>query len=393
MEIAGFRFAGMACGIKKAGGKDLALVVADRPVSTAALFTQNQVKAAPVRIASARLASGRAQAILVNSGNANACTGRAGIEAALRASAAIAEKLAIDPSAVLPASTGVIGEPLPVEKIESAAESLVSGLSSSAEAFAEAILTTDRGRKVAEASYESSDGRKLRLLGIAKGAGMIHPNMATTLAFVFTDATVEPELLRSMLGAAGDATFGRISVDGDTSTSDMLALMASGAAGAAPIEAGSADEQAFRRALEEVLQHLALAIVADGEGAEHLVELRVSGLASDEDALKVARTIATSLLSKTALFGRDPNWGRFLAAAGRAGVQFDSEQAEIFIGDVAVVREGVDLGPNSTDRAKAEMGKARYAITLRLGQGPGKAHYYTCDIGSEYLRINAGYRT
>ena len=393
MEIAGFRFAGMACGIKKAGGKDLALVVADRPVSTAALFTQNQVKAAPVRIASARLASGRAQAILVNSGNANACTGRAGIEAALRASAAIAEKLAIDPSAVLPASTGVIGEPLPVEKIESAAESLVSGLSSSAEAFAEAILTTDRGRKVAEASYESSDGRKLRLLGIAKGAGMIHPNMATTLAFVFTDATVEPELLRSMLGAAGDATFGRISVDGDTSTNDMLALMASGAAGAAPIEAGSADEQAFRRALEEVLQHLALAIVADGEGAEHLVELRVSGLASDEDALKVARTIATSLLSKTALFGRDPNWGRFLAAAGRAGVQFDSEQAEIFIGDVAVVREGVDLGPNSTDRAKAEMGKARYAITLRLGQGPGKAHYYTCDIGSEYLRINAGYRT
>ncbi len=387
--VAGFRFAGIAAGIKKNGNPDLGLVVADAgAVPAAAVLTRNRVRAAPVEITRERLAKarGRISAILVNSGNANACTGAEGHAEALRASAAVASELGIDTRSIVPASTGVIGAILPGDKIAAAAPALVRALRAEGAAdFARAIMTTDQWRKVALASF--AVGKKtVTVLGVAKGAGMIHPDMATTLGFVLTDALATPSELRSALRRATDATFNSISVDGDTSTNDTIVLAASGASGAR-------DVKKLERALTDVLGALAESIVRDGEGARHVVRIDVSGLATDADARRVAKTIATSPLVKTALHGRDANWGRILAAAGRSGARFDPTRARITIGGERIVEGGMPVGKDAEARAGAVMAGPRYAIEVSLGRGRGKAHYLTCDLGPEYIAVNANYRS
>jgi glutamate N-acetyltransferase/amino-acid N-acetyltransferase len=387
--VPGFRFAGVACGIKKTGAPDLALVAAsDGACSAAAVLTRNLVRAAPVEITRERLARsrGRVAAILVNSGNANACTGSEGHAAAVRACSAVADALGVDAQSILPASTGVIGAVLPAEKIEASADGLVRALHADGAAdFARAIMTTDQWRKVASVTFTSGK-RTVTVLGVAKGAGMIHPDMATTLGFVLTDASATPTELRAILRRASDATFNAISVDGDTSTNDTIVLAASGASGVR-------DAKKLERAVTDVLGALAESIVRDGEGARHVVRIGVSGLATAADATKIARTIATSPLVKTALHGRDANWGRILAAAGRSGARFDPARAKIAIGDVVIVERGVPIGKEAEARAAAIMQSARYAIDVELGRGRGRASYLTCDLGPDYVAVNANYRS
>jgi glutamate N-acetyltransferase/amino-acid N-acetyltransferase len=393
-KVEGFRFAGICAGIKKNGRPDLALVVADAPAAAAAVFTRNLVRAAPVEIAEARVRGGRAQAVLVNSGNANACTGEPGERAALEACRAVAEALGLDDALVLPASTGVIGQQLPEGVIPRAAPSLVEALSAEgAAAFATAILTTDKAEKVAHRAVTVPGGEAV-VLGVCKGAGMIHPNMATTLGFVFTDARLSPATLQAMLKRGADRTFNRISVDGDTSTNDTLVLMASGKVGDAIVEAGSPAAVAVEEAIAEVLEELAIQIVSDGEGAEHAVRIDVRGAAEAEHARKIAMTIATSPLVKTALHGCDPNWGRIVAAAGRAGVPLEPTKLEVRIGDVTVFEAGRPVMDEVVEaRASAVMKAERYVITVELGAGEARDHYFTSDLGHEYVRINADYRS
>ncbi|HMI88158.1 MAG TPA: bifunctional glutamate N-acetyltransferase/amino-acid acetyltransferase ArgJ [Polyangiaceae bacterium] len=392
--VRGFRFAALASGIKTSGRLDLALAAAETPVTTAGLFTTNIVRAAPVLVAAERVRRGRARAILANSGCANACTGEAGLAAARDTTAAVARALGADADDVLPASTGVIGALLPAARLVELAPALAAELGPDrADRFAEAILTTDRGPKVAHARGEIG-GRPFTVLGIAKGAGMIHPAVAplvphaTMLAFLFTDAGADPRALEGALARVAEETFNRASVDGDTSTNDALIALASGRA-----ENGSAIAPQLEEAMGLVSERLARAMVADGEGAEHLVEIVVSGAASNADALIIARTIATSPLVKTALYGQDPNWGRLLGAAGRAGVVFDPNRARITIGGVAIVAGGVGLGAEPEGRARLAMAQPSYAIDVALGDGPGRARYFACDLGIGYVRCNASYRS
>jgi glutamate N-acetyltransferase/amino-acid N-acetyltransferase len=396
--VAGFRFAAARAGIKKNGALDVGLAVADAPVPTAALFTRNIVRAAPVVLAAERVRSGLAQAVVANSGCANACTGEPGTAAAISATEVIARALSIESRLVLPASTGVIGALLPAEKIAQQAQALAAGATAERFTdFAEAIRTTDRFPKLAEATL--ADGRAT-VLGIAKGAGMIHPDVgrlatergpsaphATMLAFLFTDAVVEASELERALIEAADSTFNACSVDGDTSTNDTVIAMASGASGAR----GSHLE--LTRALTHVCRELARSMVLDGEGSRHLVEVVAVGLANDADARRVVRTVATSLLVKTALHGRDANWGRLLAAAGRAGIAFDPDRAAISIGDVRIVENGQALGTEAEQRAQAVMQREAYGIELRLGDGPGRSSYLMCDLGHDYVDVNATYRS
>jgi glutamate N-acetyltransferase/amino-acid N-acetyltransferase len=392
--VPGFRFAGIPAGIKKNGKPDLALIAAERDVAAAGVFTRNRVQAAPVILARDRLkrSGGKARAILVNSGNANACTGGPGMAAARASTARIAAALGTDASRVIPASTGVIGAVLPAERIESAAERLVESLSEQGGGdFARAIMTTDQWPKIASTRLALGRSASATVLGIAKGAGMIHPDMATTLAFVVTDAGASPALLRSLLRSATDATFNAITVDGDTSTNDTIVLLASGLAGA--VRAGSREAAALGSAITDVLGALGKSIVRDGEGARHVARIEVEGLASDRAARAVARTIATSPLVKTALHGRDANWGRILAAAGRAGVAFDPDRAVIAIDDVVIVERGMPVGPEAEARAASILIRPEYTIRVALGKGRGRAHYLTCDMGSDYIAVNASYRS
>lgn len=391
VPVPGFRLAGISAGIKARGALDLGLIVADEPAAVAGVFTRNRVQAAPVRVAKERVRAGKATAILVNSGNANACTGKAGLLATRKTTRAVAEGLGVAADAVLPASTGVIGALLPADTIVRATERLVGALSPEGGAdFARAIMTTDQWPKVA--STQIRIGREtVTVLGIAKGAGMIHPDMATTLGFLLTDADVRPPLLRKLLREAIDATFNAISVDGDTSTNDTVIAMASGRA--ASVRAGSKDAAKLGAAMHEVLGALAKSIVRDGEGARHVARIVVEGVATDRGARTIARTIATSPLVKTALHGRDANWGRILAAAGRAGVAFDPERAEIRIDDERIVAGGMPVGKEAEARAAAILQRAEYTIRVTLGKGRGRAHYLTCDLGPDYVAVNANYRS
>ncbi|UJR80193.1 bifunctional glutamate N-acetyltransferase/amino-acid acetyltransferase ArgJ [Sandaracinus amylolyticus] len=391
LPVPGFRLAGISAGIKANDRPDLALIVADEPVSVAGVFTKNRVQAAPVRVAKERAKAGKARAVLVNSGNANACTGKAGLDATKRTTEAVAERLGVSAKAVLPASTGVIGAVLPAETIVRASDRLIEALSIDGGAdFARAIMTTDQWPKVACAQVRL--GRETAtVLGIAKGAGMIHPDMATTLGFVISDAGASPALLKKLLKAAIDPTFNAVSVDGDTSTNDTVLLMASGKAGS--VRPGSKEAATLQAALTEVLGALAKSIVRDGEGARHVARIEVEGLANDRAARTVARTIATSPLVKTALHGRDANWGRILAAAGRAGVAFDPDRAEIRIGDETIVRGGMPVGKDAEARAATILQGAEYTIRVTLGKGRGRAHYLTCDLGPDYVAVNANYRS
>jgi glutamate N-acetyltransferase/amino-acid N-acetyltransferase len=390
-KVPGFRFSAVSAGIRKDGRIDVALAEATREVVAAGVFTRNLVRAAPVQLAENRIVSGRARAVLVNAGCANACTGEPGLLAARDSSKAVADALGVDPALVLPASTGVIGVVLPAERIAAKARELCDKLSpDGADDFARAIMTTDRWPKVESTRLECAGG-SATLLAIGKGAGMIHPDVgpphATMLVFAFTDAVVSQPLLARVLAKACDETFNACSVDGDTSTNDTVLAFASGES---KLEV---DEHELGRGLFEVCDRLARSMVADGEGAEHAAEIWVMGLESDAAARQVARTVAGSLLVKTALHGRDANWGRLLAAAGRAGVAFDPNAALIRIGDVEIVRGGVAVGGDAEARAMSVLKEPAYRIELRLGNGPGRARYLTSDLGHEYVNVNADYRS
>jgi glutamate N-acetyltransferase/amino-acid N-acetyltransferase len=386
-QVAGFRFSGVECGIKKRGGLDLGLVVADAPAVVAGMFTRNVVRAAPLVICERRVAAQRTvRAILVNSGNANACTGEPGRNAALASCQALARELGITDDEVLPASTGVVGQLLQTEKITAALPRLVQGLEDDATGFAHAIITTDRWAKIEVQAVEGA-----RVVGIAKGAGMIHPDVgppqATMLAFLFTDARIGPLPLQAMLAEACQHSFNICSVDGDTSTNDTVLALASGRSEAV------ANEDDLGLAISSVCHRLAQSMVLDGEGAEHAATIDVRGLKNDSDARVVARTIATSMLVKTAMAGCDSNWGRVLAAAGRSGVEFDPGQAAIAIGGVSIVSQGLPVGSEAEARANEVMKGQVYRIEVVLGSGAGQASYMTSDLGHGYVDVNAGYRS
>jgi glutamate N-acetyltransferase / amino-acid N-acetyltransferase len=392
----GFRFAATACGLKKTGALDLAILSSDVAASAAAVFTQNLVVAAPVVLSKKHLelSGGRMRAVVVNAGNANCATGARGEAASLRTVEETARRLRVEPREVFVCSTGVIGVPLAVEKILRALPSLTRNRRSSARSFAElslAICTTDTRPKTAAASFRMA-GKRIHLVGCAKGAGMIHPNMATTLAFVLTDAAVSPALLQKTLDEVTRRTFNSISVDGDTSTNDTLLVLANGEAGAPILKKGSKAHRAFLGALEEVCQSLALQIVADGEGAQRVIEIEVRHAKSEAGARRIAETIATSPLVKTAFAGGDPNWGRVLAAAGRSGVKFDPALVDIKMAGIPVLRRGQPLEFN--ERAASNKLLADHVpLVVDLHAGGASARYWTCDFTAEYVRINASYRT
>ncbi|HHK60297.1 MAG TPA: bifunctional glutamate N-acetyltransferase/amino-acid acetyltransferase ArgJ [Desulfobacterales bacterium] len=386
----------MAAGIRYQDRLDLGLIACDRPAAAAGVFTTNQVQAAPVLLGRQRLAAtgGRCQAVLVNAGIANACTGEQGMSAAAATGRLAAAALGIDEELVQVASTGVIGEPLPEEPFARAMPALVDRLAPERLAeVAQAILTTDTRPKVARRACTLS-GRPVVVAGMAKGAGMIMPNMATMLAFILTDAAVAPDRLQQMLAAAVDGTFNAITVDGDTSTNDTVLLLASGMADHAPLtdDAGPA-AQDFSRALTEVCRDLALAIVADGEGASKCVAIKVVGAPDRRAADRVARTVANSPLVKTAFFGEDANWGRILGAAGRAGVRFDPQRVAVFFDGVQMVAAGRGCGSGAESRATEVLRRPRFTVTIDLGAGPATATVYTCDLSIDYVKINADYRT
>src|ERR1700720_898357 len=392
----GFRFAATACGLKKTGALDLGLLCSDGPASAAAVFTQNLVVAAPVLISKQNLrkSNGRMRGVVVNAGNANCATGTAGHAAAQRTIADAAKHLGCLPQELFVCSTGVIGVPLPLEKILRALPLVARFRRHSARSFAEtslAICTPDTRPKPAAASFKMA-GKRVHLVGCAKGAGMIHPNMATMLAFVATDAAIAPSLLQKTLRDVTSYTFNAISVDGDTSTNDTLLVLANGEAGAPSIKAGTSAHRAFTVALEEVCRSLALQIVADGEGAQRVIEIEVRNAKNEAAARRIAETIATSPLVKTAFAGADPNWGRVFAAAGRAGVPFDPARVDITMAGIPVLRRGQPLEFN--ERAASNRLLADHVpIVMHLHAGPATARYWTCDFTAEYVRINASYRT
>jgi glutamate N-acetyltransferase / amino-acid N-acetyltransferase len=387
----GFRAAGVAAGIKP-GRPDLALVAAERPCAAAGVFTANLAKAAPVVVSNQHLASGRAQAIVANAGCANAGTGALGLADA-REMAALAGRAAGCPAEqVVVASTGVIGVRLPMDKLRAGIACAGERLSRDGGAdAAHAILTTDTKPKESLVAF-SVNGTRCRVGGMAKGAGMIAPNLATMLAFFTTDADVAPPLLRRALVEAVGDSLNRITVDGDTSTNDCAVVLASGASGARAIEQGGAGFDAFRRALAEASRSLALQLVKDGEGVTRVAEVRVEGARSEADALRVARTVAESPLVKTALHGGDPNWGRVLAAVGRAGVALDIERVSVWIGDVHVAEQGA---AREYVEAQAAEAMREDPVRLRIGLGEGRASgfMWTSDFSRGYVDINAHYRS
>jgi glutamate N-acetyltransferase/amino-acid N-acetyltransferase len=392
----GFAYSALACGLKKSG-LDLGLVVSETPAAAAAVFTTNLVKAAPVVTSQLHLKKSRAEmrGVVVNSGNANCCTGGEGFTAATATTLKVAKELGkLSPTQILVCSTGVIGVPLRWQKIVNAVPKLVRGRGDSTNAFEQftrAIMTTDSRPKSASAKFRLGP-KEIRILGCTKGAGMIHPNMATMLAFLATDASVSPRLLARALRSAVGRTFNAITVDGDTSTNDTVTLLANGQSGARRITGEDAAYRNFCAALEQVCKSLALQIVADGEGAQRVIEIEVRGARSDRAADRMARSIANSPLVKTALNGADPNWGRFLAAAGRSGVKFNFERVDITLAGVSVCRHGREY-PFSERVAHRKMLASFVPVVIDIHAGPGVARIWTCDFTTEYIHINASYRT
>ena len=393
MVVPGFRFAAVQAGIKKTGVLDLALIAAAEPLAAAGVFTTNRVKAAPVLVTRERLRRGQAQAILVNAGNANACTGAAGLAAARETTRQAAKLLRIPAGLVLPASTGVIGAPLPVDRITRALPELVAGLKPEGlPEAARAIMTTDTRPKIATAGI-TIDGCEVTLAGLAKGSGMIHPDLATLLVFLFTDAAATPKALTKLLRQALPVSFNRITVDGDTSTNDTILLLASGRAGNSLIAEAGPGMAALGEALNGVMGDLARQVVADGEGAWHMFRIEVQGAASAADALKAARTVALSPLVKTAIAGEDVNWGRIMAALGRAKARFNPEAVAIAFGNHLVVQHGRGLGPEAEGRAQQVIKSSPFTLHIDLHAGDFADYYETCDYTEDYIRINASYRS
>ncbi len=385
----GFLASGIRAGIRKKR-PDLGLIVAPSGANAAAVFTQNKFLAAPVVLSKSALkkSGGRVKAVVVNAGCANAVTGQKGLDAAKRVRARTAELLRCPAEEIFLASTGVIGVVLPDRKIREALPDSVARLSQGGiDALSHAILTTDIGPKVAQASF-SIGGKRARIVGVAKGAGMIHPNMATMLAFVMTDAAIPVTALQRALKEAVDQSFNAISVDGDTSTNDTVLVMASGAIG----NAANADLAGFQKALNTICRNLAWMIVRDGEGATRVMELEVSGARSDRDARLAAHAVATSPLVKTALHGGDPNWGRILAAVGRSGARFSVRKVSLEAGNVTLVRDGEPAEYREKDAARI-FAKERVPLRLNLGAGNATAVVLASDFGHDYVSLNADYRS
>jgi glutamate N-acetyltransferase/amino-acid N-acetyltransferase len=389
--VPGFRAAGTACGIKRSGKADLALVVSDLPCVSSVVFTKNRVAAAPVAWGKALRNRSRLRGIVVNSGNANACTGASGIRAVRETSRAACEALGLPKDSLLVGSTGVIGVPLPVQKIVHALPSLAGRLSvRGIPAAGEAIRTTDAFPKRGVRTFRARGGT-ITLGGIAKGAGMIAPNMGTMLAYAFTDAALLPADARRLFLSAVGASFNRIVVDGDMSTNDTAALFANGASGLPPLSGG--DLSGFGEALRSLLLDLALMIVRDGEGATRVVRLTVTGARSDAEAERGARAVASSPLVKTAVHGADLNWGRVIASLGRAGISIDPMKVAMRFAGETLLRRGMRPDPAAERRAATGIRKDAYGIDVDLGLGKGSSYVYFSDLTEEYVRINAGYRT
>jgi glutamate N-acetyltransferase / amino-acid N-acetyltransferase len=390
----GFRFASTTAGIKASGNPDLALIEVPGGATAAAVFTRNLVVAAPVIVGRKHLASSAKsiRAVIVNAGNANCATGKPGLAAAGKSCDQLARALQAKSKQIIPSSTGVIGVPFPTEKLLAAIPSLLAARGESeehAQAFARAIMTTDTRPKLAAAEINVK-GSAAMVLGICKGAGMIHPNMATMLCYIITDVKARPSQLNKLLKSAVDRTFNRISIDGDTSTNDTVLLLASGVANLDLATSKVAGE--FAKALEQVCASLAEQIVADGEGVKHVIHLKIEGAKSDREADQIARTIAHSPLVKTAWAGADPNWGRILAAIGRSGVELDPGKIDIFFGSIQVCRRGMAASFDETT-AHRYLGEPSVEITVSLRRGKHSLTFLTSDLSDEYVHINADYRT
>jgi len=389
--IPGFSFAGISAGIKKSGADDLALVFSENVAVTAGVFTTNKIKAAPVKIAINRIASQKGQAIIINSGNANACTGAKGFNDAEEMTEKTAKALGISSELVYASSTGVIGRPLPIEKIRKALPELVKELSPSAlEKVASAIMTTDTFAKISSQKINFK-GKTGTIAGIAKGAGMICPNMATMLCFIFTDIAVTPRALDSALRAAVENSFNRITIDNDMSTNDMALIMSNGSLKNTALTKSSFLYQKFANALSDVTYDLARMIVEDGEGATKLIEIIVKGARTEADAVKAAASVANSMLVKTAIYGRDPNWGRIIAAVGYSGVDIREKNIDIYLNKVKLVNKGV--GTKKEEIARNVLANKNIAVTIDLGAGKKRATVLTCDLTEKYIAINAHYTT
>ena len=392
----GFRFAAVKAGLKRSGKLDFAVAVADQPASAAAMFTANRVQAAPITVGRRHIkrSNGHVKVVAVNAGNANCATGQIGIEACEVVCAAAAKAFGAEGHEVFPSSTGIIGVPLPSEKLVAALPQISETLAADAahfSLFARAIMTTDTRPKAAHASIEV-DGKKVRIAGVCKGAGMIHPQLvphATMLVYIFTDAAVEPADLDAVLHGAVEQSFNRISIDGDTSTNDTVLMLASGASGVKI----AGEHPAFRKAITEVCTSLAKQIVDDGEGITHVVELQIEGAASDADALVIAKAIAHSPLVKTAWAGSDPNWGRLMAAIGYSGADIDPERISIWLGEQQICVNGGRVPDFDEKRAHAYLQNREFTVRIALGVGQGTCRFWTSDLTAEYVAINADYST
>jgi glutamate N-acetyltransferase/amino-acid N-acetyltransferase len=387
----GFEAAGIAAGLKKTNKKDLGLIFSKIPANVAGMFTRNRVKAAPVILDLERIKSGVCQAIIVNSGNANCCTGEQGIRDAETMASLSASELGISKDLVLVASTGVIGEPLPIEKIKTAIPYLVGFLQPEGiPDLATSIMTTDTVPKMVS-GQGVVEGKSFIVTAVAKGAGMIRPDMATMLCFVCTDVNATPEVLKEVLVSAIDRSFNRITIDGDTSTNDTVLMMANGLSGAVIENPGH--KEIFQKVIDRIFLDLAKQLVRDGEGVTKLVEIMVRGAASDSDAIKVADTVAHSPLVKTAFFGEDANWGRIIGAVGRAGVDIDPDRIDLYFDDVQMVKAGMGCGKSVEAEATKVLKKSEFTVVVNLNMGLGFGSMITCDFSIDYVKINADYRS
>jgi glutamate N-acetyltransferase/amino-acid N-acetyltransferase len=389
----GFLAAGLHAGIKQRSLLDLALIVSVKPGPIAGVFTMNRVAAAPVLLGRRQLRHGLGRAVLINSGNANACTGQRGIRDAEALIRQVARALEADRRTVFMGSTGVIGRLLPVDRIARSIPALVSALSRSGGSLAaRAILTTDKKPKEVACSTRIA-GQIVTVGGMAKGSGMIHPRMATMLAYLSTDAAIARPLLQRALRHAVDRSFNCISVDGDMSTNDTVLCLANGLAGNRTLTSGSADFSKFQGLLDKVCHELAQRVCRDGEGVTKVVDVQVAGARTTREARHIADAIATSSLVKTALFGEDANWGRIMAAIGRAGVPIDPTRLALTIDGIPIVKRGVGLGPTAERRIAWAVRKASFPITIDLGLGRAAANIWTTDLSYAYVKINASYRS
>jgi len=392
-SVTGFKAWGIHCGIKKTDKKDLAIIYSDRDAAVAGVFTRNRVKAASVVLDAAKVKSGKGRVIVANSGCANACTGKRGMADARATADIAARELGVKPDAVYVASTGVIGEFLPVPRIETGIATAAGLMSATGwEQAAEAIMTTDLHPKLAVVQEEIG-GKTVTVAGIAKGSGMIHPNMATMLCFIVSDANVSAPFLKKALATATEGSFNSITVDGDTSTNDMVLCMANGAAGNKRPAPGSKDAKKLQACVDAVARLLAKQIVRDGEGATKLVEIVIRNAKNPVEAKRAAMAVAKSSLVKTALFGEDANWGRIMAALGNAGIEMDEAKTDIFIGKVKLVEKGLGQGKHADRDAALALKQREVQIGIDLHKGKSGATVWTCDLSYEYVKINAAYRS